>query len=243
MLAGFSLVLGACASPAAAPVQATPTSGAISPPPSSAADAASARPAAESQTTAASASQRVPTRVAFAAEASEARFRAREQLVGRSLPNEAVGSTRDVAGAIVVDVGGSVIPEQSKIVVGLDSLRSDESRRDNYVKSNVLQTQQFPRAELVARELRGAPTALPAAGELAFQIVGDLTVRGVTRPTVWDVTARVAGSEVSGLATTRVNMTDFGMTPPRVGPVLSIEDGLTLDLEFRAQAGSEPGGA
>jgi hypothetical protein len=34
-------------------------------------------------------------------------------------------------------------------------------------------------------------------------------------------------------ATTRLTLTDFGMTPPRVGPVLSIEDEARLELDLR----------
>jgi polyisoprenoid-binding protein YceI len=63
---------------------------------------------------------------------------------------------------------------------------------------------------------------------------GDLTVHGVTRPVTWQVSAQFDEGSVSGDATTDVKMSDFGMTPPHVGPVLSLEDGLTLELVFAA---------
>jgi polyisoprenoid-binding protein YceI len=78
------------------------------------------------------------------------------------------------------------------------------------------------------------PTPLPTSGQVAFQLDGDLTVHGVTKPVSWQVTAQFDGSNVSGSATTNVNISDFGMTPPRAGPVLSIQDGLTLELAFNA---------
>ena len=52
----------------------------------------------------------------------------------------------------------------------------------------------------------------------------------------WQVNAQFDGGSVSGDATTNVNISDFGMSPPKAGPVLSIQDGLTLELNFAAAA-------
>ena len=114
------------------------------------------------------------------------------------------------------------------------------SRRDNYIQRNTLEAHRFPAAEFVPTETRGLPAPPPTAGEATFQLLGDLTVHGVTRPVVWEVTARVAGDEVTGTATTHVRITDFNMTPPRAGPVLSIEDGLTLEVDFRLTRSGDP---
>ncbi len=167
------------------------------------------------------------------AEGTEARYRVREQLANRNLPGEAVGTTTAVTGAIVVRPNGAIVSDQSKIVVDLQTLRSDESRRDNFIKQNTLQTNQFPTAEFVATEARGLPSTLPASGEATFQLVGDMTVHGVTRPVTWDVTARLAGNDLSGTATTSFKFGDFGMTTPRVAVVLSVEDNIRLEVDFR----------
>lgn len=167
-------------------------------------------------------------------DASEARFRAREQLVGRTLPNEAVGSTPNVSGEIAIGHDGAIAGERSIVTVDLRTLKSDESRRDNWIQRNTLQTQQFPTAQFVVRSAPGLAAPLPTSGETTFQLVGDLTVHGVTRPTSWDVTARFAEQEVQASAWARMKMTDFAMTPPQAGPVLSIEDELTIELDVRA---------
>jgi polyisoprenoid-binding protein YceI len=67
---------------------------------------------------------------------------------------------------------------------------------------------------------------------VTFQLVGDLTVHGVTHPTTWDVTAQVAGQALTGSASTSVTFEDFNMTPPRVPVVLSVEDNITLIVDF-----------
>jgi polyisoprenoid-binding protein YceI len=175
-----------------------------------------------------------PVTITLSPDGSEARYRVKEQLVGRQLPNEAVGATRGVRGQIALSATGAVVREQSRITVDLATLRSDESRRDQFIRANTLQTQRFPTAEFVPAQVNGLPAPLPTSGEHRFQLVGDLTVHGVTRPATWEVTARAAGQEISGKATTQLKLTDFGMTPPRVGPVLSIEDAVILELHFRA---------
>jgi polyisoprenoid-binding protein YceI len=166
---------------------------------------------------------------------SEARYHAQEVLARTRLPNQAVGRTNQVTGAIVIDSAGKLVPAESKVTVDLRMLTSDERLRDRFIREDTLQTSRFPNAELVVTEVRGLPWPAPTAGEVKFQVAGDLTVHGVTRPTVWDVVANVAGRDVSATATTQVKITDFGMAIPRVATVLSLEDELTLDLETKTQ--------
>jgi polyisoprenoid-binding protein YceI len=253
-LAGVALVATACGSPAsnqpaataAAPTVAAPSVASTAAAPTAAATGAPtatrSQPTPTAQPTPASATaQARPTQASAAtttlvidSSASKASYRAREQLVGRSLPSEAVGTSTGVSGALVLAPDGSIVADQSKISVDLSKLQSDESRRDNFIKGTTLQTSRYPMATFVPREARGLPSPLPTSGQVTFQLVGDLTVHGVTRPVTWQVTAQFGDASVSGAATTNVNLSDFGMTPPKAGPVLSIEDGLTLELAFTA---------
>lgn len=173
-------------------------------------------------------------RLVLDASASQASYHAHEQLVGNRLPTEAVGTSPGVTGTLALGADGSVAADQSTITVDLTKLKSDENRRDNFIKTDTLQTTKFPTATFVARSIQGLPAPLPTTGESTFQLLGDLTVHGVTRPVTWDVTAQFADTSVTGSATTSVNISDFGMTPPKAGPVLSIEDGLVLELAFTA---------
>jgi polyisoprenoid-binding protein YceI len=106
--------------------------------------------------------------------------------------------------------------------------------RDRYIQRSTLQTQQYPSAEFVVTAAPGLPIPLPTSGSATFELVGDLTVHGVTRSATWQTTATFAEREVTGTASTTVLITDFGMEPPRAGPVLSIEDAVRLELDVRA---------
>ncbi len=173
-----------------------------------------------------------PARYTLAPE-SEARFVVREQLAGATLPNDAIGRTGAITGTIVLEAAGKVDRGASRIVVQLDSLKSDQARRDRYIKRRTLVTDSFPTAELVPIELRGFPAKLPASGAFTFSVIGDLTVHGVTKPTTWDVSATVAGGVVSGTASTHLQFADFGMDRPRVAIVLSVVDDIKLEFDFR----------
>lgn len=171
---------------------------------------------------------------AVAAEGNEARYRVREQLAGLSFPNDAVGVTSAVTGAIVVDAAtGRVQANASRIVVELAGLTSDQSRRDNYVRNRTLETEQHPTAVLVPTELRGLTWPLPTTGTVTFQLIGNLTVKQVTRSTTWDVTLDLAGGTLTGTATTSFTFEDFAMTKPRVASVLSVDDTIRLEYDLR----------
>jgi polyisoprenoid-binding protein YceI len=216
-LVAFGAACGEAAQPTAIPTQ-VPTAVATSAPATAAPTAAST--------------------FAIVAEASEARYRVTEQLAGRSLPNDAVGTTKAVTGAIVLGPDGSLVPGQSKVTVDLSKLESDSGQRDNFIKRNTLQVSEHPNAVFVPTKVEGLPRPLPTSGEARFTLTGDLTVRGVTKPVTWDVVATASGQQVNGTATTKVTFQEFGMTAPKVGPVLGVEDQLTLEMDFRAQRGA-----
>jgi polyisoprenoid-binding protein YceI len=173
------------------------------------------------------------TRVDFVAGGSEARYHAQEVLSGRGA-NEAIGRTGDVTGLIQLGADGNVLTDQSRITVDLRTLQSDSGMRDNYIKRSTLQVEQFPTAEFVVTGAPGLPIPLPTNGSATFELTGDLTVHGVTRPASWQASANFTDREVICTATTTVLMSDFGMTPPRVGAVVSIEDAVRLELDVRA---------
>ena len=172
-------------------------------------------------------------------EGSEARYRIKEQLARRNLPNDAIGRTDEVQGTIVFDADGAVRSDVSRIVVDMSALRSDSDRRDNYVRRNTLETSRFKTAEFVIKDTPGLTWPLPGSGETAFQLVGDMTLHGVTAPLTWDVTAEFDGEGVTGLAKTSFKFDAFDMSKPRVALVLSVEDNIRLEVDFSASISRE----
>lgn len=160
----------------------------------------------------------------------------KEQLAQRNLPNDAVGTTKNVTGSLVIDQSGKVAKDQSKFTVQISSLKTDQSMRDGFIHRSVLESDKYPNADFVPTEVKGLPSPLPTSGDVNFQIVGDMTMRGVTKPVTWDVTGKIDGKTLTGKATTRLKFADFNMTQPRVPVVLSIEDDIRLELDFKLAA-------
>jgi polyisoprenoid-binding protein YceI len=179
-----------------------------------------------------------PVRYAIVTERSEARYRVREQLAGFDLPNDAVGATNAIEGSISLDANGRVLPGDSRFTVDLRRLQSDKARRDNYIRRNTLETDRHPTAVLVPLEVRGLPFPLPQTGAAAFELVGDLTVRDVTRRLAWQTTATFNGHELDVRARTAFRFADFGLPVPRVAVVLSVEDHIELEADLVLRQGS-----
>jgi len=174
-------------------------------------------------------------RFSVAPSGNTARYRVREQLMGRDLPNDAVGETPQVSGGITIDSTGAVIKAQSRFTVSTGTLKSDSDRRDGYVRGRILESEKFPTVELSPTSLRGLPAgalATNTSGPITFELLADLTVRGVTKPTTWRVTARQTNGQVAGTASTRFTFADFGLTPPKVPILLSVADTIGLEYDF-----------
>jgi polyisoprenoid-binding protein YceI len=176
-------------------------------------------------------------RLVVAPAGNEGRFKVREQLAELTLPSDAIGVTHAITGGIVLDEQGQVVPAESKFTVDLTSLKSDRERRDGYIKRRTLETDKFPTAILEPTAVRGLPAPLPTSGTMTFELLGNLTIHGVTRPSTWHVTATANHGEFTGTASTRVRFEDFGMTQPRVAVVLSVQDDIGLEYDFHLVPG------
>jgi polyisoprenoid-binding protein YceI len=172
-------------------------------------------------------------RYIVAADGNEARYRVREELAGMDFPNDAIGATKSVSGGIVFDDKGVIIRDSSKFVIDLSTLKSDKPRRDNFIRGNTLETEKYPTATFVPFELRGLPAKLPKSGTLTFQVAGQLTIRGVPRFTVWNVTATAGDDVYTGTAKTAFVFDDFQMEQPAVPVVLSVNDTIKLEYDFK----------
>jgi polyisoprenoid-binding protein YceI len=182
-----------------------------------------------------------PIRFTIASTGNEARYRVREQLMGADLPNDAIGKTTDVTGSIFAYPDGRIVSDSSRIVVNVTTLKSDKDRRDGFIQRRTLETDKFPTVVLVPTSVRGFSGTLPATGAATFELLGDLTVHGVTRPSVWQVTAHTEGQDVAGTATTAFTFKDMGLDQPRVPVVLSVADTIKLEYSFRfARATAKP---
>ncbi len=171
-------------------------------------------------------------RLTVAPRGNEVRYRIREQLVQLPLPSDAIGRTPSVSGGIALDKEGRILVSESKFVVDASSLKSDRDMRDNYVRRRILETDQFPTVEFAPTAISGLPKKLPSSGTYTFEIAGNLTVHGVTKPTTWKATAKAEGGNVTGTASTSFTFSDFNLAQPRVPVLISVQDTIKLEYDF-----------
>ncbi|MCB9139938.1 MAG: YceI family protein [Caldilineaceae bacterium] len=144
------------------------------------------------------------------------------------------GSTSNVTGQLTVNFDAGTV-EEGRIVVDMTTLTTDQNRRDNWIREDGPRFNQFPEAVFVVTDVENAPAEYAAGETVTFQLLGDLTVRDVTRPVTFDVTAAVDGSTLTGVAETSLNISDFGIEPPDFANTLTVADPFTIRVELTAE--------
>jgi len=166
-------------------------------------------------------------------EESEARYRVQEELaqVGET---EAVGKTQAIIGQIGFDADGMPMP-CARFDIDLRTLQSDQARRDNYLYNNTLEAETFPLATFVVRQVEGMDAPLEDGQEANVSLIGDLTIKDVTKLVAWDATVTREGNTLTGQAATEFEMPDFSIEPPSVPVVLSLDETIRLEFDVTAQ--------
>ncbi len=212
----------------------TATTAATSAAPTTSATAAETSTAAVSSASSSS-SAGTGTTYTVVADKSEASYSVREQLARLNFPTDAVGKTNAITGSVTIKPDGSIDTANSKFTVDLSTLQTDSNMRDNFVRRNILQTDQYPQAVFVPTQVNGLPAALPQNGNVSFKLTGNMTIHGVTKPVTWDVTGAINNGEANGKATTSFTFEDFGLQQPQVPVVLSVVDKITLNVTIDLQ--------
>lgn len=167
------------------------------------------------------------------ADKSEASYSVQEQFLNRDLPNDAVGKTKSVQGSFLLTTGSQPVINNLKMIVDLRTLTSDEQRRDNAIKDRWLESNTYPSAVFVAKDVK-----VPSdQGEVTFDMMGDMTIHGVTRQETFKVTGKMSGDTITGKATTNILMKNYGFDAPAISGILTVKDGIAVTLNFTAQKG------
>lgn len=197
-------------------------------PSATAAAAGTAAATASVTATAVASSDSVGTYQVVKGDTTFAGYRIKEEL--RAIgSNTAVGRSPDVTGSLTFD--GKAITA-TEITVSTTALKSDDSRRDNFMQRSGLQTQQFPTAKFVLAQPIAIGT-LPAEGaKVKFEATGDLTLHGVTkRVTIPLEGARQAGTVVVA-GSLEIVLADYKIEKPLAPSVLSIEDRGQMEFQL-----------
>ena len=148
-------------------------------------------------------------------------YRVDETLIGIGL-NTAVGRTGEVSGSARIQ-GGRIVAARFEIETG--TLRSDEARRDDALRSRGLETDRYP----VAGFVLGPPARIAPR----FSARGRLTLHGRARSVKVRLQSRRIGVGVDLVGSTPIEFADYGMAPPSVAGVASVRDHGVMEVRLR----------
>lgn len=148
------------------------------------------------------------------------------------------GRFADVSGTVITQ-GDDLTTAQVEVSLAVASIDTRNEQRDGHLKSaDFFNAEQYPAITFRSRRVE-------QAGGESFRLVGDLTIRGVTREVALDVTAEGGtrdpwgGERLGFSAAARINRKDFGlewnMALETGGVVVGEEVRLTLDVELVKQ--------
>ena len=164
---------------------------------------------------------------------SEAQVTVNEKLAFLPSNSDAVLTTKSMQGQIVLGPDGKPT-NASKIQVDLRTLKSDQTMRDNYIRTTTLQSDQFPLAEFVITGVDGWNGPLANGQQSTFKLLGTMTMHGVTKPVTFDTTATMNGGTLTGTAKTSFTFEDFGMTPSNKANIVTVNDLINLQMTIAA---------
>src|ERR1700680_300844 len=164
---------------------------------------------------------------------SVAGYRVREQLASFAAPSDAVGRTSAITGTFTLaqSTTGYAVTAAS-FSVDVTKLTSDQSRRDQRIHSQGLESDRYPTATFKLT----APITLPAGAARGQTIhvsaIGDLTIHGVTKNGNIPTDARMSGSTIELVGSITFPFSQFGMTPPSIGGFVTVQNNATMEFQL-----------
>ena len=166
-------------------------------------------------------------------EGTQARFLIYEDLRGE--PFTVVGMTAEVVGRINLNRADLASSQMGDILINARTFATDSGNRDRAIRGPILNAEQFEFITFRPLVISGLSGAAEPGGERSFVVEGELTVRDVTRPVTFEVTARLGDGDVlEGEASATVSRSDFNLSVPSVPFVANVADEIGLELDFIA---------
>jgi len=164
---------------------------------------------------------------------STAGYRVREKLAALPAQSDAVGRSEAVTGSVRVDrAGAGLTATDARFEVDLTKLTSDEARRDNRLRTDGLQTNQFPTATFVSSRPIILPPETVTGQAVKADAEGDLTIHGVTKRVTIPLDVRVAGGKGELVGSLRFPMSDFNINPPNIANFVTVDPDATLEFKL-----------
>ncbi|MEZ5382625.1 MAG: YceI family protein [Microthrixaceae bacterium] len=163
---------------------------------------------------------------------SQVTYSVDEKLAGTT--HTATGTTRGIAGDIALNAENPAASRVGDIVVNVQQLTSDQQLRDERLRHDYLESNDYQTATFSPTELDGLPERIDDGVAYDFTIAGNLTVKETTRPTTLKATGTLDGDTLTLEASTTVSLSAFGVGPINMVGFAQAGDDATLDFDITA---------
>ena len=166
---------------------------------------------------------------------SEARFIITEELRGQ--PKTVVGATNQVAGQLALNPSDLSTTQLGVIQVDARGLSTDSNQRNQSIRNRILNTDSYEYITFTPTSVTGLTGSGAPGQTYTFQIAGNLTIRDITQPVVFEATASADSlQQLTGTATTTVQRADYNLVIPSVPNVANVGESVILEIDFVAVA-------
>jgi polyisoprenoid-binding protein YceI len=153
--------------------------------------------------------------------ASEFGYRVEEVLAG--VNTTAVGRSNEIEGLLTIEGTTATVVD---VTVLVENITSDDSLRDGQFRGRIMNADEFPTAEFRITEPIDFGRIPVGDEQITATATGELTLRGVTNPVTFDVTAQTTGGRIGVLGSIPVVFADYGIDNPSFGAVRTEDEGL-----------------
>lgn len=153
-----------------------------------------------------------------------------------------IGGTDQIAGDVIIDFDNPAQSQIGTLRINARTLVTAEEMRNRAIRAEILRSREdeFEFIEFAPTQLNDLPARIVVGETYLIEIVGDLTIVGMTRSVKFDADVTINEADViSGTASATVLYADWGITIPDAPGVADITDDVTLAIEFVARAVEE----
>lgn len=168
---------------------------------------------------------------------SEVRFAAVEEIKDKGF-NTVIGTTSAVEGEITADYANPTATTLGLIRVDISTLVTDNALRNSSIKNIIVPTfmDEFQYAEFAATEIIGLPDEVTLNEAFTFQIIGDMTINGVTTPLTFEASVTpISETRLEGTASGEFSHIEHKMTIPDAMVLLGVNEMVKVEIDFVAE--------
>jgi polyisoprenoid-binding protein YceI len=164
---------------------------------------------------------------------SVAGYRVREKLGFLPAESDAVGRTSQITGSATVAESKDIVTiRKASFVVAVNTLKSNESMRDQHIQTIGIQSATYPKATFVL----SSPLILPATALNGHTVhtsaTGVFNIHGTARQETVALEMRLSDSKIQSAGSLTFPWGRFNMTAPSIGGFVNVSDKATMEFKL-----------